>query len=169
MSLRGIARELGLSAPALYRYYPSKDSLYGALRAGGFDQLQVLLAEARTGTGSALQAAEQAIRSYVRFGLDNPDLYALMYDFDKRDMADQPVAMSSRRRAFAQAEAIAADLIHEYQLNDEPNQLAHLLWINAHGLIGLAIVNQLDLGQKLEDLIDPVLVFLRRGLLNREG
>ncbi|NKY35538.1 TetR/AcrR family transcriptional regulator [Nocardia speluncae] len=32
LSLRAIARELGITAPALYRYYPSRDELLAALR-----------------------------------------------------------------------------------------------------------------------------------------
>lgn len=32
VSLRGIARELGMTAPALYRYYESRDELFGQVR-----------------------------------------------------------------------------------------------------------------------------------------
>ena len=38
-SLRAVAREIGLSAPALYRYVESRDQLLFELRAEGFRRL----------------------------------------------------------------------------------------------------------------------------------
>lgn len=39
LSLRGIAREMGMSAPALYRYFPNKDALVTALIIEAFTAL----------------------------------------------------------------------------------------------------------------------------------
>ena len=39
LSLRAIAREMGMTAPALYRYFPSREDLIGALIADLYDEL----------------------------------------------------------------------------------------------------------------------------------
>src|SRR5215213_10061043 len=41
-----IAREIGLSAPALYRYFSDRDELLAALMIDGFDELAAQIAEA---------------------------------------------------------------------------------------------------------------------------
>lgn len=50
LSLRAIARELGVASSALYRYFPSRDSLLTALIIESFDHV-----------GSAVEAAEAAV------------------------------------------------------------------------------------------------------------
>lgn len=51
LSLRAVARELGMVSSAVYRYFPSRDDL-----------LTVLITEACDAVGSAAQAAESAVR-----------------------------------------------------------------------------------------------------------
>ena len=50
LSLRGIAREMGVTAPALYRYYQDRDALVTAL-----------LIDAFTAFGSALETAPEFV------------------------------------------------------------------------------------------------------------
>ncbi len=47
LSLRGIAREMGMTAPALYRYYDSREALITALIADIYDELTAVLEAAR--------------------------------------------------------------------------------------------------------------------------
>jgi AcrR family transcriptional regulator len=81
LSLRAIARELGMSSSAIYRYFPSRDEL-----------LTALIIEAYNGLGEATEVAEASVdRSDLagRFGaachavrdwaLAHPHQYALIY------------------------------------------------------------------------------------------
>lgn len=47
VTLRAIAREMGMTAPGLYRYFPSHDDLHTALVADTYDRLAAVLAAAR--------------------------------------------------------------------------------------------------------------------------
>lgn len=49
MTLRAIAREMGMTAPGLYRYFPSHDDLHKALVADTYDRLAAALVVARDG------------------------------------------------------------------------------------------------------------------------
>ncbi|MFM9863694.1 MAG: TetR/AcrR family transcriptional regulator [Micropepsaceae bacterium] len=78
LSLREVARNVGVSATAVYRHFPSKESLLKALAERGL----VLLAEqqkwaAAKAAGAA--AFAQTGRAYVRFALANPNLFRLIF------------------------------------------------------------------------------------------
>ncbi|MBI4940631.1 MAG: TetR/AcrR family transcriptional regulator [Actinobacteria bacterium] len=56
-TLRAIAREMGMTAPGLYRYFPSHEDLHKALVADTYDRITAVLAQARDGAEAA-QATE---------------------------------------------------------------------------------------------------------------
>jgi AcrR family transcriptional regulator len=83
LSLRAVARELGMVSSALYRYYPSRDDLLTALIIDAYDALgsvaEIAIAGAEAGAGAGRArwvAACQAIRAWA---LANPHEYALIY------------------------------------------------------------------------------------------
>src|SRR6266516_180026 len=53
VTLRGIAAKLGITAPALYRYFDSREQLLGALRNSIYHELADTLAAARDAVPSA--------------------------------------------------------------------------------------------------------------------
>jgi AcrR family transcriptional regulator len=53
LSLRAIAREMGMTAPALYRYFPSREDLIGALIADLYDELTAAISTAARTAGDA--------------------------------------------------------------------------------------------------------------------
>jgi AcrR family transcriptional regulator len=79
LSLRAVARELGMVSSALYRYYPSRDDLLTALIIDAYDALGDVAEQAVAGAGPARErwvAACHAIRDWAR---SNPHEYALIY------------------------------------------------------------------------------------------
>ena len=80
LSLRAVARELGMVAAALYRDYPGRDELLTALIIDAYDALGEVAERAISsadGTGRACWiAACRAIRDWARA---NPHEYALIY------------------------------------------------------------------------------------------
>jgi len=167
-SLRAIAKELGWSATALYGYYENKDSLFEAIRADGFKQMRQLLSDVRNKSASATEAGAQAMYAYVKFSQDQRALYQLMYELDQGQIAERPIVYEERARAFAEAEGIAANILKETDLPYTDNELAHLLWTAAHGISALDVANQLDLGMTADELIEPLVQTMVRGLLRKE-
>src|SRR5690242_9078126 len=79
LSLRAVARELGMVSSALYRYYPSRDDLLTALIIDAYNALGEAAEQAIAGPPAALErwiAAWHAIRDWARA---NPHEYALIY------------------------------------------------------------------------------------------
>jgi AcrR family transcriptional regulator len=79
LSLRAVARELGMVSSALYRYYASRDELLTALIIDAYNALGEAAEQAIAGSGPARErwiAACHAVRDWAR---SNPQEYALIY------------------------------------------------------------------------------------------
>lgn len=76
LSLRALARELGVSANAVYRHFADKDALLSALAAEGFRRFAREQREAR----AQLQTEPAATGlGYIRFAQRHPALFRLMF------------------------------------------------------------------------------------------
>ncbi|MEV6963716.1 TetR/AcrR family transcriptional regulator [Hamadaea sp. NPDC051192] len=78
ISLRAIARDMGLTAAALYRYYDSLDALVEDLCADRYDALTTEVLAARDIGATPLDQLREACRAYRRWALRNPHEYALI-------------------------------------------------------------------------------------------
>ena len=81
LSLRSIAREMGMSAPALYRYFPNRDALVTALIVDAYNSLAAALRVANEGQDSGdYNGRFQAVtRAYREWALNHRAEYALIY------------------------------------------------------------------------------------------
>jgi AcrR family transcriptional regulator len=80
LSLRAVARELGMVSSALYRYYPSRDELLTALIIDAYNALGEAAERAISAAGGAGRARWTAVCGAVRdWARSNPHEYALIY------------------------------------------------------------------------------------------
>lgn len=78
LSLRSVARLAGVSAMAPYRHFADKAALLAAIAEHGFGMLHAQLAPADAAPDPREALVAQAV-AYVRFALEHPDLFRLMY------------------------------------------------------------------------------------------
>ena len=78
LSLREVARTVGVSATAVYRHFPDKQSLLFALCEQGADELAQSQLRAMESAGGGLAGFDATGQAYVRFALANPAVYRLM-------------------------------------------------------------------------------------------
>jgi len=80
LSLRAVARELGMASSALYRYFPSKDDLLTALIIDAYDAVGEV-AERAAGTADARPLERWLVlcRDIRGWALEHPHEYALIY------------------------------------------------------------------------------------------
>ena len=82
LSLRAVARELGMASSALYRYFPSRDDLLTALITDAYNALgeQVEQAAAAVVPATDTRARWYALCATLRaWAKANPHEYALLY------------------------------------------------------------------------------------------
>lgn len=82
LSLREIARNVGVSATAVYRHFPDKAALLGALCAVGDERLADAFEKAMARAKPGRDAFNAMGRAYVRWALANPSLFRLMMSAD---------------------------------------------------------------------------------------
>jgi AcrR family transcriptional regulator len=84
LSLREMARNVGVSATAVYRHFPDKAALLDALSAEGDAQMAVAFEKAMAREKPGLAAFNAMGRAYVHFALKNPSLFRLMMTADSK-------------------------------------------------------------------------------------
>jgi len=79
LSLRAIARELGITAPAIYNYYPSRDDLVTALIVDTYHSFAAALVKARNAEqGNHAERILATARAYRNWALAQPEEYNLI-------------------------------------------------------------------------------------------
>jgi AcrR family transcriptional regulator len=81
LSLRAIAREMGMTAPGLYRYFKDRDALVTGLLIDAFDSFSVSLEEARDACAASdhLARFSSICKAYFQWGTENPQKYILLF------------------------------------------------------------------------------------------
>lgn len=132
LSLRAVASELKVSHAAPRHHFASKQALLTAIAAEGFADLADRLAESRATDGSFLAAGV----AYVRFALDQPAAFAVMFTPTLLDHAD-PALSEAAARALGLLHAGAAG----HGSGDDPDAAGAALagWSLAHGFAGLVL------------------------------
>ena len=81
LSLRGIAREMELTAPALYYYFQDRDALVTALLVDAFNSFRQALEAGRDScaTTDHIGRFRALNKAYFQWGAQNPQRYALLF------------------------------------------------------------------------------------------
>lgn len=86
VSVNAIARQLGVSGPALYRYFSGREELVTALVVDAYTDLAATVSTAATGGAAAAPAGgapgdrvRAVARAYRRWALDQPHRYRLLF------------------------------------------------------------------------------------------
>jgi AcrR family transcriptional regulator len=111
LSLRAVARELGMVSSALYRYFPSRDDLLTALIIDAYDALGEAAEAASAGPPAAdirgrWRAACHAIRNWARA---HPHEYALIYGSPVPDYRAPQATIASAIRVVRVLGGLLAD------------------------------------------------------------
>jgi len=77
LSLRDLARRLGMAAPSLYSYFASKNALYDAMFADGYRAFLAL--EAPVDGPDLRSALRSNAEQFVRFGTEDPVRFMLLF------------------------------------------------------------------------------------------
>jgi len=78
-SLRELARRAGVSHNAPYKHFAEKSALLAAVSAAGFELLTERIADQTARIGNPRTQLLVILRTYIRFGVENPALYRLMF------------------------------------------------------------------------------------------
>jgi AcrR family transcriptional regulator len=95
LSLRGVARVVGVSPAAPYHHFPDKQALLEAVAAQGFDALTAAMEKRMAKKTDPTGRLDASGVGYVTFALENPALFRLMFGNGEQ----QPSAHARLREA----------------------------------------------------------------------
>ncbi|MFT3858512.1 MAG: TetR/AcrR family transcriptional regulator [Aquabacterium sp.] len=157
ISLRALARDVGVSANAAYRHFEDKDALLAALAAEGFRRFAALQVQATQGEADRQTTRRASGRAYVDFARTHPALFRLMFGHVLHAKADPDLKTSALMAFHGLLEAAAKDA---GTASNDPRALltAIMRWSLVHGLSHLMLDGQLDyFSADVNQLIDDVL------------
>ena len=178
LSLRKVAAAAGVSRTAPYHHFDSKDALLAALVEAGFQQATKQLREAVAEGGSIEERTFRLGRSYIRFALDQPHLYALMYRPAMMNRERHPEAVCAADCAFEVLVGQVREGIETGRFAGDPHTVSLSAWATVHGLAILLLEKLGDGSPSIPDgpmggipvdtVIDGVLHTLTVGMLARD-
>ncbi|HKY91940.1 MAG TPA: TetR/AcrR family transcriptional regulator [Nevskiaceae bacterium] len=159
ISLRELARQVGVTANAVYRHFADKEALLAALAAEGFRRLREAQVAAEQPGRDPADTLHTAGRSYIAFARANPALYRLM--FGRFDSTTHGSELAEAARA-SFAKLLAQVAVAQQLSPDDPKVLEAAVfgWGLTHGLSQLALDGQFDhLTSDPDALIDAAMRF----------
>ncbi|MFK0153211.1 TetR/AcrR family transcriptional regulator [Streptomyces sp. NPDC090493] len=137
LSLRAVARRAGVSATAPYRHYADREALVSAVAAQGYRELAEYLLAAHPSPTTPDELAAVAV-AYVRFALDRPALFRVMFaepcDPNSEERVAATAAISEYVRGIVRGAFPGADT----------DALSVTVWALVHGLAFLHLDGKLD-------------------------
>ena len=161
LSLRDLARQVGVSHGAPRRHFADRQALLDALAQAGFERLG---SELRAAVGAAGDGFEDRLRAtagaYIHFATEDADLLELMFAGKHRDPTG--ALNEAAERAFA----VMLDLITQGQGNGalqrgDPERVGLVLFATIQGIAALVTAGMVDPDQVDALAADATAYFLR--------
>jgi AcrR family transcriptional regulator len=166
LSMRKIARAIDYSATSIYLYFDDKDALLHALIHEGMMRLyDDLEEEAAAHPEAPLDRLRALCRRFIRFGLDNPEYYEIMFQLRPERMERYPAEKyrQARRNLDFFSSALAQggdDGVFEV---DDPQVSASAVWAALHGTVSLLLAERVDVRIDREAFIETAIDQAIRG------
>ncbi len=173
LSLRAIAREIGVSQTAPYRHFDSRNALFAGIATWGFRILEKRL------QASLAQQAESAVDQmiemglvYLQFSVEHFEKYQMFFDSSLVDFDEYPDLQAASSACFD----LMLNLIRQgkseghYRDVDEEH-LAAVVWSGLHGVASLLQIDRhrsastdRPVGRAIQYLVDEQREVLRAQL-----
>lgn len=139
VSIRAVAKSVGVTSPSIYLHFADKDALLDAVVIDVFAELDEAMLAAGRSVAEPLPRLRAYGMAYVEFAVSHPEHYriATMDPIPRPDSAMDEVLASS---AFEHFRTVVYECIEAKIFAGDPLQIALDLWAAAHGIAGLLIV-----------------------------
>lgn len=176
-TIRRIADEVGVSAPALYLYFKDKEAIMVALCDQTFGFLLENFEQLEKDALSPIERLRHCGEAYIRFGLDNPQEYWLTFlsgampkNMKHRDRPPETIDPNEPGAAGAIAFGHLMNMLKAIEKSGMPlhypvETAAELVWMSLHGLVAAVINNPEFAVTKRDTLIAGMIDMVVRGVV----
>jgi AcrR family transcriptional regulator len=160
VSLRAVAKRVGVSVPAIYLHFADKQALLDAVCEEVFEKLFLALKEGTADATDPFDALRRQGSAYVRFALENPEQYRIVMRGPSTYEPEQEIASG----AFGYVIDTVTACIGLGVLEGDPIELSLQLWAGVHGLASLMMDKPLFPWPSVEDVVEATVCRLGWGL-----
>lgn len=166
VSLREVAKSLGVTAPALYAHVEDKRDLLAAVAECEFTRIIERFAAATEGLTDPVERVRATSRAYVDFALEEPELFKVMFLFPPAALAGEAPPLPAATRAFDVPSAATVEAIEQGLFRPLDPTLAIIAqWAACHGAATVLLMGLGFDDETSDQLVDTVVDTMIRGLL----
>ena len=169
LSLRAVAREVGVAATSVYLHFPTIDHLQAAVMELGFERLRTATAQAGQHMADPTDEMLARLKAYCHFGNDHSRLYRLMFDTGLPLNVWGDESNTPGRQTFEGMVSIVRRYLEATSSSpkEDPFRLALLLWTSLHGQVLARVARPTlpwpSIDDLVEDMATRILAIDRRG------
>jgi AcrR family transcriptional regulator len=140
VSIRAIADAVGVTPPSIYLHFPDKNSLILAVCERHFEEFDAVVEAAGQSTHDPVESLRRRGRAYVRFGLENPEPYRILFMTPAEGARQYDVLAGAGGRAFQHlVDAVQRCIDAGAFRPADPVFAATGVWTAVHGVTSLLI------------------------------
>ncbi|MDO9315737.1 MAG: TetR/AcrR family transcriptional regulator [Burkholderiaceae bacterium] len=145
LSLREVARKLGVSHQAPYKHYPSRDHLLAEVMRRCFESFARSLDDRPHSGEGAICDLESLGRQYLAYAAANPLEYRLMFGTPWPEPAEHPELVHDAVHAFDVLRGVLRCLYGDAaEMRSQVDLQAMFIWSTMHGLASIMQSNAMD-------------------------
>jgi AcrR family transcriptional regulator len=168
VSIRKIADKVEYAPGTIYLYFHDKAEIMDRICEQTFEKLLRKMEGIRHDTAPPLDKLRRGLRTYIQFGLDNPNHYVVTFIQAKSIMESSKVFETIGHQAFGCLRAGVQECINAGELvSNDADELAQTLWAGVHGLTSVLITCQRFPFVEQSRLIDRMVQTLVEGVRKR--
>lgn len=170
VNIRDIAEAVGCTPPSIYLHFDDKDALVFAVCERIFQALEAVCRQASEGVTDPVEAVRRCGRAYVRFGLDHPEQYRIIF-MSRTQESMTPLLFERLKQAsgFGLVVERAQRCVDAGMFPDEDAFfLACGLWSAVHGITSVMISKPWFPWPDAERLIDHCIEMHCQGLIRTQ-
>ncbi len=138
VSMRAVGARVGLTASALYAYFPGKAQLMRALWRNALEELLRKFLVISTREPDPIAAIRALAQAYADFAMENPARFHVVHMVDRQDPAPGLEDGGLREAAYQVLRLRVAEAIAQGRLRvSDPDLVSQMLWTGLHGVLNL--------------------------------
>jgi AcrR family transcriptional regulator len=141
VSMRKIAERVEYAPGTIYLYFKDKAEILDTLCEQTFEKLHARMEAIRQDSGNPLEGLRRGLRTYIQFGLDNPNHYIVTFVLAKtRPEVHDGEGKKAGMSCFECLQGVVHNCMEAgYVEAGDPAETAQAIWTAIHGVTSLLV------------------------------
>ncbi|GAB1264421.1 TetR/AcrR family transcriptional regulator [Aurantivibrio infirmus] len=138
LSLRRLAKEIGITPTAVYNHFSDKDALIAAIKMESFEQFNNYLEEKCTDESDPEQGLAELGYAYYMFSKEFPSQFEVLFSYALPAEAMTDELVQTACRSEEQLKSQLQGIFKKYEVEFDEDSVAKaciMAWSNIHGLV----------------------------------